>query len=214
MNEINPHTSARQSGVSNRRFTPEEKLELWKRRERAAELHAKGRTYAEIAAELDCGVTTAFKYVQHYFENAAKYYRAPVFREVLARSYRATIRRCQEQIDLIGADKEQTAAVMQTIDRIHDALAGLAKVYGFQGTNAFDLELPISPAEAAGPHDSPWAKDIPPERLREIRARALSLYRLLPGSAVPASFAEEVASAEVVDEVPPDPPKTEGEVQE
>ena len=201
----------RQRRRARSRRTDADRMLIWERREKAAELYARGRSFSFIASTLGVAVSTAWQDVRTYFREAARYYKAPVMREQIAAVYRAVIREASQEHRRLGRKLENADLRLRALDRMVSAADAMRATYGLSGANTFHLELPASPAQLGASETSPsWVEGLPRERIREIRDRLLAFYGGLPRSAVPAEIAGELAveaEAEIVPESRPPPPE-------
>ena len=201
--------------VGGARLGPEKRLQLWSRRERAAELHVQGKTYDEIAEDLQISKGTAWTDVTSYFRDAARFYRAPAFRERIGATYNVITRRLFAELDRLGDEREKLGDRLAVIDRLLKTIDGLRTTYGLSGDAAVQLNvlnLGATPAEAATQQPE-WLRGASPEKLAAMRERILAVYRELPRPAVPGnvrralaeqeSAAQEAEAAAVVDPPPP-----------
>jgi hypothetical protein len=191
----------REKGKNGGAIFKEERDAVWERREKAAELHAIGKTGPEIAAILNVPRWTAWNDVRIYFREAARYYRAPEVREKIAAGYRWMIRQTQEEYEKLGDSTENASLRFEALDRFKEALEGLRGTYGFSGNNTFRLELPGSAAEVATSPEAPqWAEHLPKEQVRQLRAKMVEFRNALPRAAIPeAMLAEEAEVEEIVE---------------
>ncbi len=193
--------------------TPDEMIALWDRREKAAELHALGKSYGEIARTLGTSKATAWTDVRAYFREAARYYRAPEFREKIATVYGFTIRAARREFQKLPDLPDYAEQRMKCLDRIHKALDGLRAAYGLMGENTFRLESPISPADAATATAAAasvpeWTRKLSPEKVRAARDAMFAFLDQIPREAVPAAVVVEEGAAPVTNGggEPPSPP--------
>ena len=161
------------------------KEQLFQRRQKAAQLHARGRSYRVIAKRLGVDVKTAYEDVGWYFREAARFFDAPTYRERLSSVQWTVAREAWKELrTLKAADVHRmrgkspplhVEARIALLEVISVAMERIAKMHGMSGEAAvsitqLNLGGPAEQASAPG-----WYRGLTDSQRRGVRDKLLDL---------------------------------------
>lgn len=171
--------------------TEERKNRLFRRRELAAKLQARGWSYRRIGKRLDLHPSTVHDDVRVYYREAARFFDAPTYRERLgaaqwdvARQAWKELRRL-EALDNVrhGAGQAPLYAAerLACLEQVSKVLERIAKMHGFSGEAA----VSITQLNVGGSNGDTVGRSIldglSPDRRRAVRDRLLELRNAMVG---------------------------------
>lgn len=156
--------------------TPEQREQIFARREKSVELYAHGYSYTQIAKAMDVSWKTSYNDVQVYLDRAAKYFNAPRMREQIANPIRTTIRKAESIYQKFGdrLDPDAVDAKFRSIAAIQRGAEALARLYGMSGeASMYMTKIGVSPGLVIATGDDKWARNLDPSKLTELRGKFL-----------------------------------------